>query len=78
MQIFQENVKKQGFRHDILRIFKKFLCQIVPHQFYVPLCPYLEPRKKIFFIYFLRFFGPKKNFFDFFQKNNQNQLEIIF
>ena len=33
MQIFKEKRKKHGFRPEILRIFKKILCQVVPHQF---------------------------------------------
>ena len=69
MQIFQEKRKKHDFGHDILRIFKKFLCQNVPHQFLrTPMSLSQNPKKK-FFTDFLRFFGPKKNFFfNFFRK----------
>ena len=66
MQIFQKIRKKHGFRYDILRIFKKFLCQSVPHQFLrTPMSLSRNPKKN-FFHRFFEVFWAEKNFFPYF------------
>ena len=79
MQIFQEIRKKRGFRHDILRIFKKFLCQIVPHKVLrTPMSLSRNP-KKFFFHRFFEVFWAEKNFFsNFFGKTVGIIQELIF
>ena len=68
MQIFQEKRKKQGFRHDIWRIFKKFLCQIVPHRFLrTPMSLTRNPEKNFFHRFFEVFWTEKKIFPNFFR-----------
>ena len=78
IKFFKENANKQGFGLEILRIFKKFLCQIVPHQFLrTPMSLSQNPKKK-FSIDFLRFFGPKKIFFRIFSEKQAKSLGNYF